>query len=189
MNRFKVVYDAILDSGAVHTQQEFADATDISRTVISQLLNEKRDLNEKQIRRICSAFSFVRAEWLRDGIGDIFTMDLPIEPLASEIEDRRAFDEAAWVDEQLERERLDDLTRRAELYDSKAKEVQDMYSKLQDMLKKLQEKDKEIQALNDIIKNQTQTIRQLRMQIAELKNSGNEVDQTEVSSPDSVENT
>lgn len=174
MNRFKVVYDAILDSGAVHTQQEFADATDISRTVISQLLNEKRELNEKQIRRICAAFSFVRADWLREGVGDIFTMALPVMPSASEIEDRIAYDEERAADEQLEIERLKDLERRARLYDSKAIEVQDMYSKLQDMLTRLQEKDKEVQALNDIIKSQAQTIRQLRVQIAGLKNGSDQ---------------
>ena len=189
MNRFKVVYDAIISSGAVHTQQEFAAATDISRTVISQLLNEKRELNDKQIKRICSAFPFVRAEWLKDGKGDLFTYDLPIEPSDSELEATMAILEASAREHAMEQEQLEDVYRRAELYDSKVKEVQDLYSKLQDLLTKLQQKDKEIQALNEIILGQTKTIRQLRMQIAGLKNGVNEDNQAGDPSSSPIDNT
>lgn len=73
MNKFEILYHAILGSGTVRTQQQFAKATNISRTIVSQLLNGKRQLNNKHIKKICSAFQSVNPEWLKDGKGDIFT--------------------------------------------------------------------------------------------------------------------
>lgn len=187
MDGFKEVYDAIMASGIVSSQTEFAQRTGISRTVISQLLNGKRTLSEQTLHRLCTAFPFLNKQWLISREGQMFdyyngvdevgnpfltsfvngvaTQDILMEeerkhpweqagrkPLAQEDEGTMAF-----------------MSYKASLYDQKAKEVTDLYSRLS-------EKEAEISKLHKLILNERTITRQLRERILELTK---QLDETE----------
>ena len=168
MNRFKIVYETILNARYVATQEEFSKRTEISRTIVSQLLNGRRELNRKHISRICEAFPFVNATWLSDGTGDMLTYDLPIMPSEEELDENQEFwnqQARQYEEEQIE---LENLKHKASLYDDKVQEVKSLYSQLSETMKKLQEKEAEISTLNGTITALTKTIQLLRTRLAGL---------------------
>jgi transcriptional regulator with XRE-family HTH domain len=81
MNRFKELYETLIKYSCAYTQQDFSDQVGIARTIVSQLLNGKKELTEKHIHKICIAYTFVNEQWLREGIGEMFLITpIPISP-------------------------------------------------------------------------------------------------------------
>ena len=56
----------------IKSQQDFANATGLNRSIVSFLYLGKRNLTDKHIRLICEGFDFVNPEWLRTGEGEMF---------------------------------------------------------------------------------------------------------------------
>ena len=149
MNRFKVIYEHIIGSKYASSQEDFAHKTDISRTIVSQLLTGKRVLNDKQIVKICAAFPFVDSEWLRSGEGMPFSFDSKGLPSPEDLKD---LDSVLLFlngidDEQTYTNQLESL---AILYASKMAE-------------------KENAALSQKVLSQARTLQLLNHELAELK--------------------
>ena len=168
MNRFKVIYEHIIGSKYASSQEDFAHKTDISRTIVSQLLTGKRVLNDKQIVKICAAFPFVDSEWLRSGEGMPFSYDSKGLPSPEELKD---LDSVLLFlngidDEQTYTNQLESL---AILYASKMAEVQDLYSQMAGLMNQLESKEKENAALSQKVLFQARTLQLLNQELAKLK--------------------
>lgn len=158
MNRFKKVYEDLLELNYVSTQQEFSERVGIARTIVSQLLNDKRELSDKQIQKICRVFPFVNEKWLLDGTGDIY-LATAHRPNSNEEEESNAYYDSVLAEKEAYQAELE---RKASLYDSKSQEVVSLYSQLAETMNRLHEKEKEIADLHSVIQSQIQTIRFLR---------------------------
>lgn len=170
MNKFCELYDKIVDSGIVRTQQEFAEKVDISRPVISQLLSGKRELTEKHIRKISRAFPFINQNWLRTGegeFGDINGLVL-LSTVENNYRDYQLAGKRHGEESSENQAYLDELMRRASMYDQKVQEVNGLYNKLAEYSKSLAEKEKEVMELHSLILEKSEIIARLEHELSIL---------------------
>lgn len=193
MNRFLDLYLALERMGLIKSQQDFANATGLSRSVVSFLYLGKRNLTDKHIRLICEGFHSVNPQWLRNGEGEMFNYD-PKESFDIEadtdwdavVKDWVALhttsdgkvDASGGPDDEDSRV-IEYISSKASLYDMKSEEVKELYSRLSD-------KEEEIAKLHRTIQRQALKIQLLQKQIAGLKTGRKTPDQTPDDNPSLV---
>lgn len=80
ITRVKHVRDYLIYSGKVSSQQDFAIKIGYKPTVMSQMLNGKKNLPSERIaQKICSVFFDINKDWLLTGEGSMLK-DQPNQP-------------------------------------------------------------------------------------------------------------
>lgn len=68
---FICVFNYLRDTGQIYNQADFVRKISGSKSFVSEVLGNKREINEHFVRKICSVFTQVNPNYLSDGEGEM----------------------------------------------------------------------------------------------------------------------